>query len=112
MATPAHALRKAIELLKEDGWIQGAMHTPGGYCSIGAIRQGALHALGEDDVERNHQEFKDELSLLREETDRLVRGVIRDRYNHSSIVHWNDDGRRMVSEVLDVFETALQQADR
>lgn len=110
-ATVADALRKSIELLNEDGWIRGEMRTPGGFCSLGAIHQGALYVLGGDGVERNHKEFKHELAELRERTDRAVRNVIREKYDYGSIVFWNDNIRRTREEVLGVFHEALERAE-
>lgn len=113
MATPALALRKAIELVEKNGWIQGAMHTPGGFCALGAIRQGAVLALGGDQEYDcwMDDEFRATLAELREVTDAHVREVIRERYDYASIVFWNDAAKRTREEVLGVFHEALRRAE-
>lgn len=110
-ATTADAIRKGIELLEEHGWIQGTMHTSDGYCSLGAVRQGALLALGEDDVEHTVESFRGALEDLRMRVDKVVRDVIKEKYDYSSIVFWNDNIHRTREEVLGVFHEALERAE-
>ncbi|MBM4570307.1 hypothetical protein GS534_24420 [Rhodococcus hoagii] len=110
-ATAADAIRKGIELLEENGWIQGEMHTVGGYCSLGAVRQGALLALADDDVEHTAESFRGALEDLRMRADQVVRDVIKEKYDYSSIVFWNDNIRRTREEVLGVFHEALERAE-
>ncbi|WIF20566.1 hypothetical protein SEA_JFLIX2_76 [Rhodococcus phage Jflix2] len=111
MTTTADALRKGIELLEEHGWIQGDMHTSDGYCALGAVRQGALLAIGEDDVEHTVETFRGALEGLRMQVDKVVRDVVKEKYDYSSIVFWNDNIHRTREHVLGVFYEALERAE-
>ena len=111
MATKATALRKSIELLEEHGWIRGKMRSADGFCSLGAVRQGALLAVGEDDTEHTVQSFREALEDMRMQVDKAVRDVIREHYDYSSIVFWNDNIHRTREEVLGVFHEALRRAE-
>lgn len=96
-AKDAEVFRKAAEVLEQDGWVQGKMHTPDGHCLIGALEM-ALWGRAFDwtiDVEQ-----RGDMSRLA-----ALFGTFLDR---SSVIKWNDAEGRTKE---DVVKALLQVAD-
>lgn len=94
----SEVLRKAGDLLRERGWIQGSYSDAGRFCAVGAADSVAGDALGRRDPEAN--------LLLQTVADDFP---YPERYPGDiagSMLRWNDRPRRTLDEVLAATDAA------
>lgn len=102
MSVTAEVLERALELLREEGWIQNNSGRKGeGFCSGGAINAAVREILAEQyGSDKAHIESQARAALLK---------IIHKPYTHRSVAYWNDKSTRTFNEVEQAFKEAINQ---
>lgn len=113
---------KAIDLLREHGWIRGAARTVDGFCISGALEQAALdlhYANGLHTCKPSNRERAELLAhgtVASRDLDRARHLVDAAINRHTcggwtSTVPWNDHGCRDADEAIEVMKLASERCD-
>jgi hypothetical protein len=95
-------LRKAAQVLREGGWVQGIVETPRGqHCTLGALRK-ALH------YPRSDHLLQPEVDLLSE----LIGGAAPSGvWWWEAVSDWNDAVGRTAADAITLLEQAAEKAE-
>lgn len=89
-------LKHTQEILDREGWIQGSLHSPNGYCLIGAIHKAAR------DLNTWHQDL-DVAQLT------LSRTLFNQIGHHSGVGSWNDNKFTTYADVQNLIAGAIER---
>lgn len=101
-------IKKAIEILREHGWIRGEAHNKDGYCMIGALDQAGreLYQLSNGTLSSaGRRQIQDARNV--------VTATIRDQKGRTglSIPEWNDNYCRDIDDAIHMLKLADENAE-
>lgn len=94
-------IERAIELIREYGWIRYANSNQNGYCMDGALAAAARENLAEVDSNEQRYERYRQLSQVRQQVEEILLSRC-----HASIIDFNDDICRDADEAIEVLKLA------
>ena len=103
-------LRKAREVLKRDGWIQGELHFNGQHCAIGAIEQAFDETTDAKPDAFSYEDLRTAKIVMGQVAGELDPKSARAGYsNEAKIASFNDRRGRTMEEVLRLFNDSIRR---